>query len=160
MKGDSRIGVIIPERLAKVGLEFVFVGASSDCEKCPLYKYCVGRLKHRHRYKVVDVIERSPGMGVTILASKCLLTNEPVKSVMLETKEFEINIDKDRAIPNMTFHFDREGCTNYTCPQREYCNYYGIPKGAKIEVVKVLDEEIECPKGKPLKRVIIRIREE
>ena len=157
MTDSELIGVLLPESLAQEGLEFVFVGSSSVCEKCPLSKYCVKRLSHGHRYKVVQVLEPKSEL---IRAHRCPLTNEPIRSVMLEPREFEINIHKDRAIPNMTFRFDRTSCTNYLCPQRPYCNYEGIPKDAKVEVIKVLDEKVECPKGKPLKRVIIRIKEE
>ncbi|GEM_PF-5939133 len=162
MTRDGKIGVFLPESMAQEGLEFVFIAPSSACEKCPLYKYCVGKLESKRRYKVVSILrkEDSGYHSIPIPAKKCSLTDEPLVSVMLEHKEFEINIDKDRAIPNMSFRFDREGCTHYTCPQRPYCNYDGIPKNVKVEVVRIVKDKVDCPLGKPLKRVVIRIKEE
>ena len=158
MTNSEQIGVLLPESLAQEGLEFVFIGSSSACEKCPLNKYCVKKLSHGRRYKVVQVIEPKSEL---MRAHRCPLTNEPIKSVILEAKRFEVNLPNDRAIPKMVFRFNLSGCTNYLCPQRPYCNYEGIPKEAKVEVVEVLEDvKIKCPKGKSLKRVIIRIKEE
>ncbi len=149
------VGVLLPESLAKEGLEFVFKAPSSVCETCPAAKMCAKRFEEERRYRVVEVIDRkTPGTSLS-----CPLTGERLVSVMVESNEFVVCIDKSRAVPKMTFTFDQQPCTKISCPYWKYCNYRGIPRGVKVEVVKVLDEKIECPQGKVLKKVILRIKE-
>ncbi len=131
---------LIGSKLAKEGVEFIYLGITKKCRSCKLKTVC-SNLEPGRRYRVVKVRDKKHG---------CSLHGEVV-AVEVKKLPITVNIKREQAEATAV-SFSPIPCDFVWCREYEHCNP-GI-KEKEYRIVKVL-EDVHCPKGYELKKVMI-----
>ncbi|MCP1662422.1 MAG: UPF0179 family protein [Methanocalculus sp. MSAO_Arc1] len=138
---------LIGSKLAKPGMEFVYVGAVEDCTVCKVKKACHTLVEGR-KYRVTSVRPTT---------HTCTVFADNVRVVDVEDAPVVVLIAGEMAIPNSRFVYEyicnREDCRSY-----DLCHPDGVNEGEKYTITQVLgNAPDECLRGRRnLKLVEIR----
>ena len=138
---------IIGEKLAHKDEEFIFIGPQSDCRNCKLKNICFN-LKQHHRYKIINVREKR---------HSCTVHDGDAIVIEVEEQPIETAIDK-KFTKGSAVTIEENECEDRLCPYHELCSNKALEPGKKYTIQAIL-EEIECPKGEPIQRVILSEKE-
>ena len=138
---------IVGEKIAIKDEEFIFIGPKSDCRNCKLKNICFN-LKQHHRYKITNVREKR---------HSCTVHEGDAIVVEVEEQPIETAIDK-KFTKGSAVTIEENECDNSLCAYHELCSNKALENGKKYTIKAIL-EEIECPKGEPIQRVILSEKE-
>jgi len=127
---------LIGESMARVGMKFVFEGASEECATCKLRFTCTSNLDKGHVYEIVEVRK-----------NKHFCPKENGYLVLVDVIEpaLEMAVDTRRAIVGMTISYVAP-CDKKLCPHYDRCVPLGIEEGERVTINKIV-ETIKCPNG-------------
>ena len=122
---------LIGDRLAEVGMEFVYNGESSDCSGCPYRTQCLN-LTPGIRYRIIGIRENASLL-------ECAVHDSGVRAVEVEPAAVLANIsDRHAFIGNkVTVPGD---CTYTACPSHEYCVPIGNESEQEYRVSEIIGE--------------------
>lgn len=125
---------LIGEKMAKKGVEFVYIGPLTECRDCKLKTVCFN-LEVGRRYLVRDVRN---------VKHNCNLHEDGVRVVEVESLPDKVGILGRLAIDGSVITFEHQKCGNMACENYLYCVPRYIKKGEKIKIEKILSD-IRCP---------------
>ncbi len=137
---------LVGKRLAKENLVFQFMGNVSECKDCPLKNICFS-LDQGKYYKIVKIRNKEHDCRIHDLGK--------VVTVELEELPVPVAVEKSKAIEGSVLTYSNHGCNEIFCKYYDTCNPIGLRTGLKFKIEGVL-EDIDCPHGKDLKRVLVR----
>lgn len=123
---------LLGSRLADEGTEFVYRGASPDCDGCPFRQQCL-TLEAGVRYEVSDVRD-----GGQVL--ECAVHDDGVVAVEVEPTTFEANVTATNAYSGSKVSLPGP-CPHTNCPSHSLCE----PLGGEFEG----EYRIETTLGEP-----------
>jgi len=128
-----------------VGDQFVAIGTLPLCEGCLLKERC-------EQYKKGWIYEVKSKVG--LVEHDCKIHG---KVVMGEVEEVGVPlvVPKRLALEGVTIEYSPLKCKRRDCPYWKECagSTHGLGERVKVKVKKVL-EELKCPEGHPLVKVI------
>ncbi len=143
---SERIITMVPATLKPLD-RFVAIGTLPMCDKCWLKDKC-SKLKKGWIYEVKNVLGQ--------VKHKCPIHGEVI---VAEVEELGVPlvVPKKVAIEGATVTYTPTFCKRKDCPYWGECTgkKYGLRGTVKVKIVEVM-EEVECPEGIPLVRVIGR----
>ena len=135
---------VIGRKLAKPGLEFVFMGSNSDCKDCKVKTICF-HLEMGTKYKIVNARD---------IVHDCPQHEDNVVIVEIEEVPRQAIIPKKKAMEGTTITFDLPKCNIRGCQDYQLCFPMGMVSGLKRQVIKV-QEKIDCIDGQDRIKVIL-----
>lgn len=129
---------LIGTKLAKEGLEFIYIGAVDECSGCKVKKACHNLIEGR-KYRVVDI--RPTIHSCPVFADgACVVEVEEAPVVAL--------IAGDMAITNSRFVYEYT-CNREECRSYDLCHPDGVNEGEKYMISQVLgNAPDECLRGR------------
>jgi len=138
---------LIGTKLAKVGEEFIFFGASDKCGECKLKNTCTN-LEVDRRYRIEKVRE---GMR-----HDCQIHEDGVSVVEIREVPITAAIEAVSAFKNAKIIFNPIDCEESSCELFESCQPAGLRAGDRCTILEVIGNiRVECKKGRGLKLVCI-----
>ena len=136
---------LIGKELAKEGLEFQYLGPLLECRNCKLKNVCFN-LDEGKWYRITGVRDKEHDCKV----------HDGGKVVTVEVEELPVPlaISAKGVVEGETLTFKPVNCKEYDCEYYELCHPLGLREGTKIKVEKIV-EDINCPKNKSLKKVLV-----
>lgn len=145
--GESATITLIGSKLAKIGNEFIYRGAVSECEQCKLKNTCINLDKNK-KYRIVGIRN---GMD-----HECYLHDTSVRAVEVVPCPIIALIESRKAFNGSKIIFDEPQC-NRTCTLYDMCHPQGLISGEKYTIAEVMDDSLgTCEKGLTLKKVELR----
>jgi len=129
---------LIGKKLAKEGLEFIYLGITKTCRNCKLKMVC-SNLEEGRRYRITKVRDK---------VHKCNLHGEVV-AVEVEKLPIIANIKKEQAEATAV-EWHPIKCDFVGCKEYEYCN--AMAREKEYRIVEIIGD-VECPKGFELKKI-------
>ncbi|MDD2666094.1 MAG: UPF0179 family protein [Methanocellales archaeon] len=138
---------LIGTRLAKVGIEFVFNGPTSECEGCRLKNTCMN-LDIGRRYQVVSTRDTH---------HECPLHDGGVYVVEVTETPTIVTIESRKALEGSKISFNPPRCDKNTCSIYDLCHPLWLRPGDKCTIHSVLGEPPEnCANGLALRLVELK----
>ncbi len=144
----KNIITLIGSKLAKTGLEFLYVGEVEECNRCKFKNLCHGKLEKGRVYKIVSVRSSE---------HPCEIHNDGVKVVEVCYSNIILCVDTRKAIEGVVLQYSPNRCTNFECENYIFCHPEGIKEGDKFKITKILNEKVKCPKNNNFKKVVVEI---
>jgi len=144
--GDGTKVTLIGAKLAKVGAEFVFLGASAECKKCKLRKACMN----------LDVGRRYLITGLRDVRHECSVHESRVSVVEVVEAPITATIDVKKALGGAKTSFEMPKCDERACNSYDFCHPVGLKNGDKCTIVKVIGDAPEHECGRSLKLVELK----
>ncbi|CAB3289097.1 conserved protein of unknown function [Methanocaldococcus lauensis] len=149
MEKERKI-TLIGSRLAKTGKEFIYLGMIEECNNCKFKRLCHGNLEVGRLYKIISV--RSAN-------HPCPVHEDGVKVVEVVLADLTIMVESKKAIEGVILNYEPINCDNFDCVYYNFCKPEFIKEGEKFKIKNVINEKINCPNGKSLKKVVIELIE-
>lgn len=137
---------LIGKRMAKQGLEFQFLGNILDCRECPLKNICF-MLESGKYYRITSVRDKEHQCKIHDL--------NRVVTVEVEEIPVPMAVSKKIAIEGSTITFENGQCDEIHCKYYDLCNIPGLRDETKVKIEGYI-EDIDCPRGKQLSKVLVR----
>ncbi len=137
---------LIGKSLAEEGLEFIFGGCPSKCKECELKNSCCGLKKNRW-YRIVDVRDKY---------HDCQVHHKKVSVVEVEEIPIRTAASRHSVIEGSVITVEDKKCGDVGCENYKLCHPKGIEFNKKYNIEGV-GEDIDCPKGKDLKIVELKV---
>ena len=145
---EGRLVTLIGTKLAKEGVEFIFLGVSNKCEECRLKNTCT-KLEVGRRYRVEKVRDE--------MKHDCSIHEDGVCVVEVTESSITTAIDAAYTFKNSKIVFEPPDCKETDCELFDSCLPAGLKDGDKCTVLEVIgDAPGECKKGQVLKLVTLR----
>ena len=122
---------LVGAKLARVGADFIFVGAASDCEACKLKNSCIN-LEAGRKYRILSVRNEAP--------HECPLHDSGVVAVEVIEPPLNAAVDARRAHEGSKFFFEAPRCEHADCIVRELCFPLGLKRGDRVTISKIVGE--------------------
>jgi uncharacterized protein len=134
---------LLSQAQAKVGFEFVYVGAAPVCRTCP-YRHACLTLDPGRRYEVTRVRP---------VTHPCALQETTASVVEVQPVARELVVESQTAVVGSSVETGRFGCRRMDCANWEICSGPSLPAKQRFRIEKVHPELAECRIGRTLKRV-------
>lgn len=121
---------LIGTRLAEEGVEFVYHGASPDCDGCPYREQCLN-LTEGTRYRVTNV--RKSG------TLDCAVHDTGVTAVDVEPAPVRANVPSTSAYAGSKAQLGGP-CPHTECPSHPYCEPMGADFDGSYKIAEVLGD--------------------
>ena len=145
---ESRSTTLIGVKLAKVGEEFIFLGAARECEDCKLRSTCMN-LEEGRRYRIEEVKED--------VRHDCPLHDGGVCVIRVVEPPITVAIEARKAFEGSKIVFEPPECDKNECEQYELCHPPGLKRGDKCTILRTLGNLPDaCTKGHLLKLVEVK----
>jgi len=135
---------VVGERQCKKGFEFVFGGPLAECRECKVKNVCF-HLEPNRLYRVTEVRE---------VHHDCKVHEEGVRVVEVEKLPTKCALQAMAAVEGSMITFEETDCDAIGCPNFRLCGPAGAAEGMRFRIASV-KEEIECPRGKHLRAVLL-----
>jgi len=130
---------------AEVGVEFVYLGESKECESCKISKVCL-KLKKGWKYKIVGLRNGD--------IHPCPLHDDGVIAVEVVELPMIVAVESKMAVEGMKVSLNNS-CADVSCIYYNLCN--PIEFGEEEFVIeKVIGDTIDCKSGKKMRLVELR----
>ncbi len=129
---------LIGKKLAKDGVEFIYLGITKNCRSCKLKTVC-SNLEEGRKYRITKVRDRS---------HKCALHGEVI-AVEVEKLPIVANVKKEQAEAT-AIEWHPIKCDFIGCKEYEYCN--PPVKEREYRILGIVGD-VDCPKGYELKKI-------
>lgn len=130
---------LIGEKLAKVNLEFVYIGPQNDCRNCKLKTVCFNLKQGRH-YKITKLRDKR---------HSCNVHDGLVAIVEVQELPIITCIDK-KFSKGDTSKIEVKNCNNIGCKHYEIC-MTPLQKDKEYKIIKTF-EDIDCAIGYTLQK--------
>ncbi|MDI6888884.1 MAG: UPF0179 family protein [Methanocellales archaeon] len=137
---------LIGTKLARIGKEFVFLGASNECKKCKLRKACMN----------LDVGRRYLITGLRDVQHECPIHESGVSVVEVVEAPITATIDSKKALGGAKISFKPQKCDEKDCGSYDFCHPVGLRDGDKCTIVKVIGSTPERNCRRSLKLVELK----
>lgn len=145
---DKKRITMIGKSQAKIGGRFEYLGPPEECKDCRFFNVCHLNLEKGRIYVITNTRSNT---------HPCPIHEENVQTVEVEEPEFEILIDRTRALEGATISYRRDPCYQFQCPEYEKCQPVGLRDTDRIQVEKVLSSKlVDCKEDRKLKPVLAR----
>lgn len=140
---------LIGKSLALEGQVFTYIGTVPECGDCKLSGTCQN-LSPGRRYRIDKVRDKEHDCPIY----------EDGKVVAVEVSDLpmEISVPGRKALESAIVTMEDEGCKWRWCENNRLCRMEYVPKGTKVLLVSV-HEQLQCPKGLNLRRVLAEVRD-
>ncbi len=135
---------VIGKKLAKEGLEFVYMGPVADCKECKVRNICF-HLTKGAKYRVVNIRK---------VSHDCPVHEGGVSVVQVEEIPRDATVPAKLAIEGSTVPYERPRCKHRGCENWQFCFVQGLEPGQKRKITRV-GEKVRCGTG--LSRVMVRL---
>jgi hypothetical protein len=135
---------VVGEQQCKKGFEFVFGGPLADCRDCKVKNVCF-HLEQNRAYRVTEVRD---------VHHECRIHEGGVRVVEVERVPTRSALPKSAALESSMITFEESDCDMVGCANYRLCRPWGAVEGMRFRVSSV-EDEIECPKGKNLRIVLL-----
>ena len=132
---------LVGKKMAKEGVEFVYLGINDICRSCRLKTVC-SNLQEGRTYRIVKIRDKT---------HECPLHEEGVVVVEVEKLPIEVNIKKEEAEATaVSYHAIK--CDRVLCDEYDAC----VP-GIREKDYRILEVvgDVKCPRGLSLRKVLI-----
>ncbi|HDD57507.1 MAG TPA: UPF0179 family protein [Thermoplasmatales archaeon] len=129
---------LVGERMAKKGLEFIYMGPSSNCKNCKLKTACFN-LKKGRSYRITGIREKR---------HSCNLHDGGVRVVEVEELPIIAFIDKNSK-EGSKVKIDTMNCRHLDCEYFDICHSPLLQNNKEYSVIKII-EPVECIDGREL----------
>jgi uncharacterized protein (UPF0179 family) len=136
---------VVGESQCKKGFEFVFGGPLADCRDCKVKNVCF-HLEQNRWYKVTEIRD---------VHHECKIHEGGVRVVEVEKIPIQAAIPSRGALEGSMITYEESDCDRIGCANFRLCSPFGPGEGVRYQISKVLDTEVECPRGKSLKVVLM-----
>jgi len=136
---------VVGELQCKKDFEFVFGGPLAECRECKVKNVCF-HLDENKRYRVT---------GLREVRHDCKVHEGGVRVVEVEKVPTRAAISSRVALPGSVLQFDKVECEKVGCENYWLCRPYGSVEGSRFKVLSVEPEEVQCPRGKSLRTVLL-----
>lgn len=134
---------LIGEKIAKVGLEFLYTGALSDCKDCKLRNVCFA-LDEGKQYKIIRVRD---------VKHDCEIHEGGARVVEVEKTDMQMLVESRLGIAGSTMTYTpRDRCLNFACDRYRLCFPLFVKPGERFKITSVVSE-VQCPEGLKLAEV-------
>ena len=145
---EERIVTLIGAKLANVGDEFIFLGASKKCEECKLKKSCAN-LEVDRRYRIEKVRNE--------IKHDCYIHEEGVRVVEVIEPPVKVAIEAKSALKGSKIVFKPADCEETDYELFDLCHPSGLKKGDRCTILDVIgDASGENKTGQALKLVEVK----
>lgn len=145
---EGRVVTLLGAKIAKVGEEFIFLGASKKCEECKLKNACAN-LEMDRRYRVANVRND--------IKHDCYIHEDGVCVVEVTEAPITAAIESAYTFKNSKVVFEPPNCVKSDCELFNACHPLGLKAGDRCTILEVIGEVPgECHEGRGLKLVTIR----
>jgi uncharacterized protein (UPF0179 family) len=139
---------LIGTKLATIGMEFIFKGATFECENCKLRNTCTG-LEPGRRYRVLGLKGD--------LIHECPIHEGGVRAVEVTESPIIAAIDTRKAFAGSKTILELIKCNDESCNMYELCHPIGLKEGDRCTIVEVIGEAPDdCSLGHKLKLVELK----
>ena len=146
--GEERFVTLIGTKLAKIGDEFLFLGAAKKCEECRL-KHACANLEVERRYRIENVRNN--------IKHDCFIHEDSVSVVEVIEAPINAAIDASHAFKNAKLVFELPRCNEPQCALFDSCCPVGLKTGDRCTILNVIgDAPGDCNKGRDLKLAVLR----
>lgn len=116
---------LVSKEQAEVGHRFRVMKIPDECYSCKLYRVCMGRLRPRRTYRIIEV---RPSLG-----QRCKITGGEMTPVVVEELPVRLLLPRRKAQEGVVVTYEGEcrGCDG--CPDEDL-----LKPGEKVLVLKVL----------------------
>ncbi|RQD80235.1 MAG: UPF0179 family protein [Methanocalculus sp. MSAO_Arc2] len=129
---------LIGKKIAKTGLEFVYIGEVEECGTCKVKKACHTLVEGR-KYRIV---------GVRPTTHTCTVFADGVRVVDVSDAPVVALIAGELAIPNSRMIYEYT-CNRNDCRSYDLCHPDGVNEGEKYIITQVLgNAPDECLRGR------------
>jgi hypothetical protein len=147
-KEERKITTLVGAKQAKVGEEFLFLGAVEKCKTCKLSNSCTN-LEVGRRYRIEKVRKG--------IKHDCPIHEDGVCVVEVIEPAITAAIEARMAFEGSKIVFVISDCKERTCELYDFCHPLGLKNGDKCTISKVIgNTPVDCKKGIPLKLVEIK----
>jgi len=129
---------LVGEKMAKEGMEFIYLGPHPECKNCKLKTVCFN-LKKGRRYKILNVREKR---------HDCNVHEDGVRVVEVDELPLIAAVRKGTR-KNAKIKIKSPNCAHLDCKYYELCHNPAVLEDKEYKVIKLL-EPIECKEGKGL----------
>ncbi len=136
---------VVGESQCRKGFEFVFGGPLADCRDCKVKNVCF-HLEQNRWYRVVEVRE---------VHHECKVHEGGVRVVEVERIPIQAAIPARAAVEGSMLTFEESDCDRLGCAHHRLCRPFGPGEGVRYQVQKVLNSDVDCPRGRSLKVVLL-----
>jgi len=145
---EGRIVTLVGARLANVGDEFIFLGASEKCESCKLKKSCTN-LEVGGRYRIEHIRNG--------IKHDCYIHEDGVRVVEVIEPPIKVAIEAKRALKGSKIVFEPADCEETDYELFELCHPSGLKAGDRCTILEVIgDAPAENKKERGLKLVAVK----
>jgi uncharacterized protein len=140
---------LIGTELASKGLEFMYCGPSTACEKCRFKNTCIGSLEEGRIYVITKVSDTQHPCPI----------HEGGKVKVVHVEEADINalIDSKIAFEGSNIQYKPPEC-DVDCKMRHLCIPTGLYPDDRCKIIKNRGKPpVECVKGWDLRQVILKL---
>ena len=138
---------LIGTKLIKEGEEFIFLGASDNCNDCKLKNTCTN-LEVNRRYRIEKVRDE--------MRHDCPIHEDGVCVVEVREAPITAAIEAAYAFKNSKIVFNPIDCEETNCELFESCQPTGLRAGNRCTILEVIgNAPAECKKRRELKLVCI-----
>ncbi len=129
---------LIGEGQAKVGHIFKLVAIPEECKRCRLYSACMGKLKLRRKYRIVEVRRLNLPR-----VERCLLTGEPLVPVIVEELPSIVALPAGLNIVEgvVTTYVETDRACQISLVKKFGGELVEISCGTKVRILKILGRE-------------------
>ncbi len=142
-----KILTLVTECQAKPGTVFR-IRLTSKCPLCPLFKFCVSKLKEGAKYRVLEVRNQK---------HVCKAIGEHMYVALVEELPIVVSLNSGKVVEGLITQYTPIECDVRTCKYYDYCVSSLVNKGAKIRIVNI-KQKIKCPKGYHLQLVDVELQ--
>jgi uncharacterized protein (UPF0179 family) len=135
---------VVGEQQCRIGFEFAFGGPLAECRECKVKNVCF-HLEPNRQYRVMDVRD---------VHHDCKIHEGGVRVVEVERLPTKGALPKTAAVEGAMITYEETNCKSLGCVNYRLCRPWGAVDGLRFKITQV-GEEIECPKGRHLRVVLL-----
>ena len=126
---------LLPKNVADIGYQFIHLGKTQICKKCPLSKVCVDVLKEGYTYKITNVRRKE---------HECMIDKQVMVVCDVEEANDIISVRQQKFLKNIIVNREPFKCKEILCKYHENCVSPIYEKQVKIKIINII-EDIQCP---------------
>jgi uncharacterized protein len=138
------IVTLVGEDLAVEGVEFIYLGANTECRNCQLKTVCFN-LKPGRTYKITKLRDKR---------HNCSVHDGQVVVVEVEEQPISGMVDHE-VIEGTTTPLRKVACRRLSCMYFDVCTNLAVQPGRSYQVQKN-HGKVDCPKGATLYRIDVK----
>jgi uncharacterized protein len=139
---------LIGKNIATKNLEFTFLGAAKECDKCRFKDTCIKTLEKGRLYTIKNVKD---------VEHPCFIhEGGKVKVIEVEKANIKALVESKKSFEGSSMIFEFQAC-DLDCSLKDFCFPEGLVQNDRCKIVKNIGKPgISCMKGYDLSFVILK----